>query len=302
MADSKTNQSDYSLKDTVAKRYFGQKEVFADLCNAFLFHQQGRLEPSRLTPMSTEYNELMIGAGGEYGSRKRERDLAFQAFSDGDRGYALICAEFQSTTDSTMPVRVMEYDSLGYAYQLKNRICCVAGKVYQISTIVVNIGRNKWRGPTSLYDMFSEVDAFVRANVPDYPIKVFDPHTEDTKILDALYTDLKTVSYLFRFSERGDFLAKMFEHDRTSYLGHYGVDLVNVCLDMQLRKPEQGRRYEMCKAVEDLKAMGRVEGIEKVAANALRMKIKPSDVQVMTGLSKSRVLQIAEEINLDGKR
>ena len=292
----------HNSKDTAAKRYFGQKEVFADLCNAFLFQRRDRLKPSMLKPMPTEYNELLSGMVGTYGSFKRERDLAFQAYTDGNVGYALICAEFQSTADSTMPVRVMEYDSLGYACQLRQCTGGSAGKVLPISTIVVNLGRESWKGPTSLHEMFPEIDDFVKANVPDYPIRVFDPRTEDTKLLDSLYTDLKTVSYLFRFSDRGDLLAQMYGDDKTSSLGSEGVDLVNVCLDMNLEEPEEGRRLEMCKAVEDLKEMGRAEGIkqgiEKVAAKALRNKMTPSTVHEITGLELSRILEIAKEIGL----
>ena len=315
MTNSNFKQEGYSLKDNAAKRYFGQKEVFADLCNAFLFRQQGRLNASMLRPMPTEYNELILNADGKYGGYKRERDLAFQAFTDGERGYALLCAEFQSTPDHTMPVRTMGYDSLGYAYQLKNRTCDMAGKVLPISTMVVNIGSEPWSGPSSLYDMFPEVDDFVRANVPNYPLKVFDPHTVDIKTLDLLYTDLKTVSYLFRFSDSGDLLWQKYKDDRTAYLGRYGVDMVNICLGMEFMEPEEGRRLEMCKAVEDLKAMGRKEGhaagrkeghaagrkegIEEVAANALRMRMKPDDVQKMTGLSESRIIQIAQTIRLE---
>ena len=316
MAGKKTIVEGRGVKDTAAKRYFGQKEVFADLCNAFLFQERGRLKPSMLKPMPTEYNELLPAIDGRHGSRKRTRDLSFQAYTDGDAGYALICAEFQSAADNTMPVRVMEYDSLGYACQLRQGTGGSAGKVLPISTIVVNLGRESWKGPTSLHGMFPEVNDFVKANVPDYPIRIYDPRTEDTKILDLLYTDLKIVSYLFRFSDRGDLLAQMYGDDGTSSLCRDGVDLVNVCLDMNLKEPEEGRRLEMCKAVEDLKAMGRKEGrkegiargiargrkegisegIAKVAANALRNRMSLVDVQAITGLSEARILQIAQKI------
>ena len=120
------------------------------------------------------------------------------------------------------------------------------------------------------------------------------------------------------FSDRGDLLAQMYGGDRSSSLGRDGVDLVNVCLDMNLNEPEEGRRLEMCKAVEDLKAMGRAEGrmegraegrmegirkgikqgIEIVAAKALRNKMTPSDVHEITGLEVARILEIAKEIGL----
>ena len=300
MTDGDLKQDGHSLKDTVAKRYFGQREVFADLCNAFLFRQPGRLDASKLRPMPTAYNELILNADGKYESHKRERDLAFQAFTDGDRGYALLCAEFQSTSDKTMPVRIMLYDGLGYAYQLKNRLCSETGRVLPISTMVVNIGSQEWKGPKSLHGMFPATDDFVEANVPDYPIKVFDPRTEDVKILDSLCTDLKSVSYLFRYSDRGDLLSEKYQDDSTSYLGGYGIDLVNVCLNMGLEVPEEGRRLEMCKAVEDLKAMGRTEGIEKVAANALKNGMPHNVVEKITGLPPLRIQQIAQEIRHGG--
>ena len=44
-------------------------------------------------------------------------------------------------------------------------------------------------GAKSLHEMFPERDDFVEANVPNYPLKVFDPRTEDVKILASLCTD-----------------------------------------------------------------------------------------------------------------
>ena len=71
----------------------------------------------------------------------------------------------------------------------------------------------------------------------------------------------------------------------------------------------------MCKAVQDLKESGRIEGrregriegrregrkecIEKVAANAIRHGIRHSDVSSITGLSLKRISQIASGIALD---
>ena len=66
----------------------------------------------------------------------------------------------------------------------------------------------------------------------------------------------------------------------------------------------------MCKAVEDIMEMGRKEGREEgreegrtkkafeAAINALRLKIKQSDVCAITGLSQSQVAQLASEMGL----
>ena len=212
MKNSKIKQEG-SIKDAVAKQYFGQREVFADLCNAFLFRQPGRLEPEKLIPLPTEYNVVMNTASGRCYSRRRVRDLAFQAFTDGDRGYAVLCAELQSTLDRIMPVRAMEYDCLCYIEQLRNHLSGVAGKVLPISTIVVNIGREPWRGPRSLHEMFTVRDDFVRRHVPDYKIDVYDPYRVNRKILDMLYTDLRNTSYLFRYSNNGDMLSRIYRDD-----------------------------------------------------------------------------------------
>ena len=312
MRNNKSKQAG-SIKDAVAKQYFGQREVFADLFSAFLFRQPGRLDPSRLIPLPTEYNVVVKTADGGYCSRKRERDLAFQAFTDGDRGYAVVCAELQSTLDNTMPLRVMEYDCLGYMEQLRRRLSGVAGKVLPISTIVVNIGREPWRGPRSLHEMFVEMNDFVRRHVPDYRIGVYDPYKVNRKILDMHYTDLRNASYLFRYSNNGDMLSRIYKDDSMSYLTRYGVDFVNVCLDMDLEIPEEGRRLEMCKAVDDLKAMGRKEGREEgrkegreevredVVARALSKGMRHSEIQELTGLSQWRISRIARKVRLGAK-
>ena len=299
-----------SVKDSAAKAYFRKKEVFADFCSAYLYQQPGRIKPSSLVEIPTEYNELFGKTGGGYSQLMLERDLAFQAYTDGDRAYALLCAEFQSTQDVTMPVRVMKYDSLSYAYQLKERLNEQAGKLLPVSTIVVNLGRERWKGPTSLHQMFPQVDDFVRKYVPDYSINVFDPYEVDEKIKEMLCTDFRNVVNLFRSSGSKDMLLEMYPKGGTEYLSHEGVMLVNVCLDMELEEPEEGGQLEMCKAVQDLKESGRREGrkeglkegmekgIEKVAANAIRQGMKHSDVASITGLSQMRIAQLASEMGL----
>ena len=298
-----------SVKDSAAKQYFRKKEVFADLCSAYLFQQPGRVSPSSLVEIPTEYNELLDKAGGGYSPLMLERDLAFQAYTDGDRGYALLCAEFQSTQDITMPVRVMKYDSLSYAYQLRERLCEQAGRLMPVSTIVVNLGREAWRGPTSLYQMFPQVDGFVSRFVPDYAINLFDPYALDEKTREMLCTDFRNVVNLFRSSRNKDMLLEMYPKGGTAYLSREGVNLVNVCLDLELEEPEEGGQLEMCKAVQDLKASerragrreGRREGIEEVATNAIRRGMQHSEVSAITGLSLARISQLASEIGLGCK-
>ena len=91
---------------------------------------------------------------------------------------------------------------------------------------------------------------------------------------------------------------------------------------MGLKEPEKDGRLDMCKAVEDIMEMGRKEerkkwleeGRKKVfeegldegrskkafedAINALRLKIKQSDVCTITGLSQAQVAQLASEMGL----
>ena len=84
---------------------------------------------------------------------------------------------------------------------------------------------------------------------------------------------------------------------------------MNVCLDMDLEIPEEGRRLEMCKAVDDLKAMGRKEGRkegreevrEDVVARALSKGMRHSEIQELTGLSQWRISRIARKIRLGAK-
>ena len=298
--------SGVGVKDSAAKKYFGKREVFADLCNAFIFRKAGWLDASKLLESPTEYNELIGKETSGYSAFRQERDLAFMAYTDGERGYAIICAELQSVADATMPVRVMKYDSLAYAYQLQKRIGSSNGVFLPVTTIVVNLGRKPWNVPTSLYGMFPQVDDFVKTFVPNYWINVFDPYVVDEKIRSLLCTDLKDVVNLFRYSDNGDMLFKMYANDNSAFLSSEGIKLVNTCLDMRLKEPENEGRLEMCKAVEDIMEMGRKEGRQEGltkkafedAINALRLKIKQSDVCAITGLSQSQVAQLASEMGL----
>ena len=100
-------------------------------------------------------------------------------------------------------------------------------------------------------------------------------------------------------------LLEMYPKGGTAYLSREGVNLVNVCLDLELEEPEEGGQLEMCKAVQDLKASerreGRKEGIEEVATNAIRRGMNHSEVSAITGLSLARISQLASEIGLGCK-
>ena len=100
-------------KDIAAKRFFALKDVFASLCNGFIFKQAGYVQPDDVTDLPTEQNYHL---GTTVGSKFRD---IYKQVVMGNVTVALIGVENQTNIDNAMAVRVMGYDWLGYDSQLR---------------------------------------------------------------------------------------------------------------------------------------------------------------------------------------
>ena len=120
--------------------------------------------------------------------------------------FLIIGTEFQSFIDYSMPVRVMDYDTLEYKDQIqaihttrKNEAIASGrapdvdlsplkkeDRLVPVITLVLYMGEDPWNAAKRLHDLldFSEIPHELRNYVSDYPIHVLDIcHTADERLL-----------------------------------------------------------------------------------------------------------------------
>ena len=155
-------------KDIATKQFFRVNERFADLINGTLYEGKQVVDAYELEEIDTELNEKIKHAQTEH----RRRDCIKRCKKDGVV-YALYGAEYQSTVDETMPIRIMEYDALTYLKMHETE-----KKLHPIVTVCLYTGEKKWDKPMSLFEMM-EVPQEMKELVQDYRINVVQALQQD---------------------------------------------------------------------------------------------------------------------------
>ena len=241
--DSKTGQA----KDTVAKLYFQNPELVADLFNAFTFKGEKRVLPETLRPFPTEDVAMKLDAEGTETTGMLRRDVSYIAYAD-DNAMYFLCLEVQSKIDWTMPLRVMCYDSAKYQYQVNLHKGRGRRKLFPVFTLVLNLSKGPWTGPRSLLDMMGGIDEKTKEAVSDYQINIVDPYTVDEKTLNMLCTEIKDVLIYFRASRDKDGFLRFLEKMHDVYLSEKAIMVLNTDLNTKLEPQTNGRNTKMCVA------------------------------------------------------
>ena len=306
------------VKDTAAKILLKNKAIIADICNACIYGGEQILNEDKLDEVPVELNSVGWRGDGSLVADKREMDLSYLAYTDGAVGY-FICIEVQARSDPIMPIRVMDYNARQYYLQAQELLRRKAGRILPVATMVLNLGRDIWKGPRNLHEMFGKIDDKLKAFVPDYALNIIDPYAMDEKTLDSLCTEIKHVLNCFRVSGDGEKLLKLYPEGCSVYLSENAVNVLNEYLKMGLEMTNKGGKVEMCRAVRQLIEKGRVLGIEQgiekgieqgrkqgfrranenVVINGLRMNLSHADIQRLTGLSLEQIKSISQKASIE---
>ncbi len=132
-------------------------------------------------------------------------------------------------------------------------------KLVPVVTITLYLGVDEWDGPSGLTDMMGELEPEVLKLVTDYKINLIDPHeiTDFTKFqtgLRLLLEMLKNASDEEKISEvvRSDEAFKRVDVET--------VAAINLFVGTDIKVDEKEEVVNMCKAWDDHKERGRIEG------------------------------------------
>ena len=275
-----------SEKDTVAKDFLSDNRRFADLCNYYFFGGNQVIQPDDLQQQdTTELISALDTAEKAFGIAEKElnvqkwRDILKRAVikRSSDHIYVVIGIENQTDIHYAMPVRNMLYDALNYSGQVSeaaiqhrhdkdysNSAEFLSGftqsdKLTPVITLTVYWGDDAWDAPRSLRDMINTDDANILNYVTDYKLHLIAP-SEITNF-NKFKTSLGIVLEAIKFSSDEAAMDKLVNSTPAfTNLDIEAANAINVFTNLNLCFDKKEAMANMCKAWEDHKLSGKIEG------------------------------------------
>ena len=169
-------------KEGTAKKLLEYNDVFVDVCNNLCFGGKEILREDELIALPTvAYTK---DANGQL--RERNRDVRKSSLRLGGECWLISELESQMGIDHTMPLRVMGYEYAAYEEQIdhireKNRKSghdpgsrriFANQKLIPVMTAVLYFGKQRWKSPLRLHDMFE-----LEENFPEEVKRFIEDHS-----------------------------------------------------------------------------------------------------------------------------
>lgn len=282
-----------SDKDTITKDYMGQPEQFADLFNGYCFKGKEVIHPEDLREMDTTSIVLPYGADGAVSPQQKDRDLLKMLLkTDGKVAYCLLGVENQSGIHTAMPVRNLLYDAITLAKQVEQAAKSYrkahdggqdtaeflsgfhrGDRILPVITVVVHWGTDDWDVPLTLREMYPEgISPEIMQYVSDYKVNLVSPSLMSDEELDIFKSDLKEVLKFIKHSADKDELKKLLDGDeKYRNIDRLAAQTISVCSNVKFDIPVGKEGVNVCKAIEDMKADARNEGINEGISKAVIM-------------------------------
>ena len=288
-------------KDMMLRDYFRDNGRFANVVNNVVFAGEEVLKPDDLADLET----CEVYAEGE-AVYQRQRDVA--KVSKSGTVYVMLGIENQNSISNIMPFRTMEYDYLKYRMQFRkiarrtkegqaeHKECKEhrltrqefldgfgkKDRIMPVIIITLYYGAEEWNGARKLSDLFyeTEYDETLSKYYGDYKINLVElAKLED---IEHYTPELQMLINCIRYQNDYIGLQKMMEEniENFSRLSKENFDIISILIEEKIydisqeyrESKEEKEEYNMCKAMEDWKAVllaegrteGRTEGEDKV--------------------------------------
>lgn len=302
--------------DVYTGDYLENPEIFADLLNGILYHGEQIVKPEELKEQDGELRSI-VGRDAKKTIRDKVRLWKGTAF-------AVFVVENQMKVDYHMVIRTMLTEAMAYDKQWKKlrekrkpregnltSDEFISGmrredKFIPVITVIVYYGKEKrWDGATTLYELLDAEgnEEVILPFVTNYRLNVFDYH--DYEEFGQFRSELQSVFEFLRYSEDKRLLKEKLENNRERYekLSNQTkallAKLANIrkipgVAENDLKRGE----FEMCKAFEDMKEEGRIEGIkEGIKETALKMlkkgKLSIEEIAEYSGFEIEEIKRLA---------
>ena len=285
--------------DAATKKYLMQSSVFADIFNFYLYEGQQVIHPGQLRELDPAEISMPYGADRKGEPVQRYRDLfkALSAMEDQRAAYLLLGIESQDEVHYAAPVRNLLYD-----YKGRDRGEFLSGfyredKLLPVITLVVFFSPKEWDGPRSLREMMAPKDVVIRSMLPDYQLHLVSPAELSKADFGKFHTSLGDVLEFIKYSMDKDKLVEWLEGEKQDLvLGQKEVEVLNACVNADLRIQPEEEGVKMCKAIQDWKAEWQRE-MAPILKEQLRGEVtKQVTEQVTKQVTEQVTKQVTEQI------
>lgn len=267
--------------NVVTKKYMQDNARFADACNFYLFHGEQVINPENLTEQDVTELALPKGLKDAVAIEKVRDILKGCCIKTADGvTYLVVGIENQSDIHYAMVIRNMLYDALNYSSQVE--VCAkqhrqkkdVTGAeflsgfaktdtLHPVITLTIYWNYGSWDEARCLHDMLDVKDKKLLKYVPDYRLNLIVP--EEIEDFEKFGTEMGAVLEFIKSTADVKELDKAIKKNREHWtsLSIEAVELLNICLDTKLeiaKESGKGEGNNVCKAIEDLKELSRIEG------------------------------------------
>lgn len=242
-------------KDITEKSLEDCSDVFADIVNVLLFDGEEVIKPDDLAEASPYSNYTANGK-----VRSQERDIC-KYWQNSLIRLATIGFENETEEDPDMPLRVISYDAAGYRAQLSSD---ESNKRYPVVSLVLYYGyEHKWRKAKTLYDRL-EIPEKLKRYVFDYGLNLFDIAFLEDEQVAKFRSDFRLVAdYFVQMRRTGTYVPP---DDKITHVQEM-LSLMSALTEdnefVDIYDRVKGKeRVSMCTFVDEIKEIGKAEGIE----------------------------------------
>ena len=247
--------------DEPIKKLFKNKENFADLFNATIFHGKQVIKADKLIEINTEdihINDVSV-------QQKNSSNEILDAQSKSETEELEITKRYRDLTmlyeDQILQIVLgCEDQSKYYRRKLpKNE------KVLPVLTIIFYYGEKQWDGATCLHDVIRWSNKInLKSIVPDYKMNLIWAYGQED--IDKFKSDLQYILYLLKYKQEEDKLEKYIE-ENDEKLQHMNQDTHNAIVALMgseilegIENEEGGEIRMESKALQAIQRRGEIVG------------------------------------------
>ena len=283
-------------KDLYQSDFYEDNGRFADVFNGALFQGRAVMKAEELEEGDSQLISLLEAVGSETRGVKVIRDKV--KYWKGSL-FAIAVLESQTHVDYSMVLRAMKAEALGYEKQRRRSFEEARRKGIKLSpteyvsgmrkearfmpiiTLVLYLGtEGRWDGAESLYELL-DMDEVMKPFVSNYRLNLYDYHGQkDFSIFKtenrALFELLSCAGDKEKMKEMMKTYPEQYDHlDEDSVRAMLGIAGIRVNLEEIRRKREDGKEvYNVCKAFDDYKEEGRLEGIQEGMQKGITVSLR----------------------------
>lgn len=160
----------------------------------------------------------------------------------------------------------------------------------------------KWDGPLTLREMYSDTDDEIMQYVPDYKVNLLAPGNMPEEEIEEFQSSLKEVLLYIKYSKDRKKLQEVTQKNKNfRNLERLAAEVIRITTNSKLKYPSGQEAVDVCAAIEEMKKDSRMEGrLEGKIEGRLEGKIEGSveTYREFHCTLQDTIQRVAEKFNL----